>query len=81
MIDDDSDDINTKFEMPALADKLNVCKTGYDTMAFVEKNLSNIDAESLNMNILGSTTNNSETVKNMKKMFIIFVESYVESAF
>lgn len=63
MMDDDSDDINTKFEMPALADKLNVCKTGYDVMAFVEKNLSSIDAESLNMNILGSTTNNTETVK------------------
>lgn len=62
MIDDDSDDVNTKFEMPALADKLNVCKTGYDSMAFVEKNLSSIDAESLNMNILGSTTNNTETV-------------------
>lgn len=48
--------------MPALADKLNVCKTGYDTMAFVEKNIANIDSESLNTNILGSTTNNLETV-------------------
>jgi len=62
MIDDDSDDVNTRLEMPALADKLNVSKTGYESMAFVEKNISSIDAESLNMNILGSTTNNSEIV-------------------
>jgi hypothetical protein len=60
--DDDSDGTNTRFEMPALADKLNVCKTGYDSMAFVEKNISSIDQESFNMNILGSTTNNSEIV-------------------
>jgi len=48
--------------MPALADKLNVCKTGYEALAFVEKNLANLDGESNNMNILGSITNNSEIV-------------------
>ena len=48
--------------MPALSDKLNVCKTGYDAVSFVEKNISNIDTENINSNILGSTLNDSEIV-------------------
>lgn len=67
--------------MPALADKLNVSKTGYETMAFVEKNLAHLDGESLNMNILGSITNNSEIVILSKGYLIKKLESNIESAF
>lgn len=54
--------------MPALSDKLNVCKTGYDALSFVQKNISKIDQE-YNSTILGSTVNDSETVR---KFIFIF---------
>lgn len=59
--------------MPALADKLNVCKTGYDAVSFVEKNISNIDSENMNNNILGSTSNaNDSEIKVTLKIFFKF---------
>ena len=64
MIDDDSDEIMKRTtQMPALADKLNITKANYDTLIFLEKNLSNIETDGLNSNILGSSTKDSETVK------------------
>jgi hypothetical protein len=60
--DEDSDE-KESFEMPALSDKLNVCKAGYDAVSFIEKNISTLDAECLNnKNILGSSLNDSEIV-------------------
>jgi hypothetical protein len=62
--------------MPALADKLNVCKAGYDAVSFIEKNISNIDAECLNnKNILGSCLNDSEIVNN-KYIKILIIRYY-----
>lgn len=64
MIDDDSDEIMKRTtQMPALADKLNITKANYDTLIFLEKNLSNVETDGLNSNILGSSTKDSETVK------------------
>jgi len=59
--------------MPSLADKINVCKAGYDAVRFVEKNISNIDHETINNNILGSTLNDTEIVINIKNFFQYFI--------
>jgi len=62
MIDDESDEVNQRLEMPVLADKLNLFNTGYYTMAFLEKDLSNIDQDNLNLNILEESTKDLEKV-------------------
>jgi hypothetical protein len=69
MIEDDDDDILPNMELPALEDKLNVIKSKNDYLAFVEKINFNPDSDMslVTGNILGTTTKDSETVRNKIK--------------